>query len=308
MTDSLHTRLAVPHPRMAWLDILRGVALLAMSSYHFLWDLGDFGYIDPTYPASGWPKIYARCIASTFLFLAGFSLALAHSKTIRWRSFGVRLAKIAAAAAVVTTGSYFFMPQGLIFFGILHAIATMSVIGLIFLRAHLLVIVLAAVAALIAPQYLASEAFNQPWLWWLGLSTQIRISFDYVPLLPWLCPFLLGMVGIETLVALPPNADRSHQQAIQRPCTSFGIHRAPEPYLLSRAPARNDCRSFSVLDGGARPEDRSFGRLYPKLREKLHRNPRGSLLHSFLRMRAGTAIQPVDAGWRSQRHCFGCRC
>lgn len=190
----------VARGRFQWLDTARGIALLAMASYHFMWDLADFGYLDAAFPSTGWPKIYARAIASTFLFMAGFSLVLAHRNGIRWRSFGVRFAKIAAAAALVTAGTFFAIPQGFIFFGILHAIAVASLIGLLFLRAPPLLTILIAVAFVAVPNFgeLRSDTFNAPWLWWVGLSTRIHNSFDYVPLMPWLGPFLLGLAVART--------------------------------------------------------------------------------------------------------------
>lgn len=187
-----------PSRRMPWLDIARGLALLAMTSYHFMWDLSTFGYLEPGFPATGWPKLYARGIASTFLFLAGFSLVLAHGNGIRWRSFWKRWAIIVGAAMLVSVASYFAIPQGLIHFGILHAIAAASLVGLMFLRVPVPIAFLAAIIAVIAPHYLKSDAFNQPWLWWVGLSTDPRQSFDYVPLLPWLAPVLVG-IGIARL-------------------------------------------------------------------------------------------------------------
>lgn len=195
MTDILRTEAPSSRRRLPWLDIARGVALIAMATYHFMWDLSMFGYLEPGYPSEGWPKAYARAIASTFLFLAGFSLYLAHGRGIRWQSFWKRWAIIAAAAAAVTVASYFAIPQGLIHFGILHAIAAVSLIGLVFLRAPSIVTLIAALAAFAAPFYLRSDAFNTPWLWWVGLSTEPRISFDYVPLLPWLAPGLVGIVA-----------------------------------------------------------------------------------------------------------------
>ncbi|MBL0375080.1 DUF1624 domain-containing protein [Rhizobium sp. KVB221] len=180
-------------PRFQWLDILRGASLLAMASYHLLWDLADFGYLAADFPSSGWPKIYARAIASTFLFLAGFSLVLAHGKGIRWRSFWIRFAKVAAAAVLVTVATYFAIPQGFIFFGILHAIAVSSVIGLLFLRVPPALTAVIAAIIIAIPQIWRFEIFDAPWFWWLGLSTSTRISFDYVPLLPWLGPVLLGI-------------------------------------------------------------------------------------------------------------------
>ncbi|MGB5799766.1 MAG: heparan-alpha-glucosaminide N-acetyltransferase domain-containing protein, partial [Mesorhizobium sp.] len=34
--------------RIVAIDVARGLALLAMASYHFTWDLGFFGYTDPS--------------------------------------------------------------------------------------------------------------------------------------------------------------------------------------------------------------------------------------------------------------------
>jgi uncharacterized membrane protein len=185
--------------RFQWLDTLRGGALIAMASYHFMWDLADFGYLDAEFPSTGWPRLYARAIASTFLFMAGFSLVLAHGSGIRWNSFWKRFSIVAGAAILVTVGTYFAIPQGFIFFGILHEIALASLIGLLFLRLPWPITALAAAAIIAAPNLppetinLRSEVFNAPWLWWVGLSTRMHNSFDYVPVLPWLGPFLLGM-------------------------------------------------------------------------------------------------------------------
>jgi uncharacterized membrane protein len=55
-----------------------------------------------------------------------------------------------------------------------------------------------AVAIFIAPSYLRSDLFNEPWFWWIGLSTQPRQSFDYVPLLPWFAAVLSG-IGVARL-------------------------------------------------------------------------------------------------------------
>jgi uncharacterized membrane protein len=64
-------------PRLTRIDIARGVALIAMAIYHFGWDLEFFGYMAPATTAHGGWKLFARCIASSFLFLVGFSLVLA---------------------------------------------------------------------------------------------------------------------------------------------------------------------------------------------------------------------------------------
>ncbi|MCX8997741.1 DUF1624 domain-containing protein [Rhizobiaceae bacterium BDR2-2] len=176
-------------------DAARGLALLAMASYHFTWDLEFFGYLAPGTATQGLWKLYARGIASSFLFLVGFSLVLAHVHGIRWKPFGKRLAMVAASAAAITVATLFAFPATAIYFGILHAIAAASVIGLLFLRLPVAVTLLAAAAVLAAPHYLHSPAFDSFWLLWLGLGETPPRSNDYVPLLPWLAPVLIGIAA-----------------------------------------------------------------------------------------------------------------
>lgn len=179
--------------RIEGLDLARGLALIAMASYHFTWDLEFFGYMPAGMTGVGGWKIYARCIASTFLLLAGVSLVLAHGNAIRWRGFLKRFAMVAGAAAAISVATYFAVPEGFIFFGILHQIALASLIGLAFLRLPWFVTALAAVAVVAAPHYLRSDVFNHPALWWIGLSTANPRSNDFVPLFPWFGAVLAGM-------------------------------------------------------------------------------------------------------------------
>ncbi|MDO9415330.1 heparan-alpha-glucosaminide N-acetyltransferase [Pararhizobium sp.] len=187
-------------PRIAALDTWRGIALLAMATYHFSWDLEFFGYLEPGTTGAGAFKIYARLIAGTFLFLAGISLVLGHTPMFRARSFGIRFAKIAGAAAVISIVTWFAVPDGFIFFGILHSIAAASLIGCLFLRAPAILTLLVAAAIFMAPSYLRMPLFDTPALWWVGLSTIPIRSNDFVPLFPWLAPFLAGMAATQAAV------------------------------------------------------------------------------------------------------------
>ena len=195
MSDTAVTALPTPGPlrRIEALDLARGLALFAMASYHFSWDLELFGYLEPGTTTQGLFKAYARSIAASFLFLAGVSLVLAHGKTFRPAAFLKRVALVAGAAALISLATYFATPDSFIFFGILHAIAASSLIGLAFLRLPALITVLIGVGCVVLPIYYRNEAFNSFWLSWIGLFTAPPRSNDFVPLMPWLGPFLIGM-------------------------------------------------------------------------------------------------------------------
>jgi len=202
------TYASVKPPRIGLLDTARGVALMAMATYHFTWDMEFMGYLTPGTAETGWLKLYARAIASTFLFIVGVSLVLANTPQIRWRTFWKRFAMIAAAALAISVVTRFVFPNEWIFFGILHCIAALSLLGLVFLRLPppVTIVVTAVVTAAwavdtwIAPDLLRSPIFNPRYLAWIGLAEMPQRSNDYVPIFPWAVPFLLGMTA--TLLAM----------------------------------------------------------------------------------------------------------
>lgn len=200
MSDQTEPRFETTRPRLLALDMLRGLALIAMATYHFSWDLEFFGYLEPGTSTQGFLKLYARAIASSFLFLAGFSLVLAHYPKLRLKPFLRRLGIIIAAAAAISVATLWFTPDSWIFFGILHAIALSSLIGLAFIQMPPLLTLVAAGVAIAVPVFLRSPAFDAPWFWFLGLSETLPRSNDYVPLLPWIGALLTGIAVARLLV------------------------------------------------------------------------------------------------------------
>lgn len=182
-----------PARRVEMIDLARGCALMAMVIYHFTWDLEFFGYLAPGTTAFGGWKLFARCIASSFLFLVGVSLYLAHGRGVRWGPLLKRLAMVGGAAAIISAATYIATPQGFIFFGILHQIALASLLGLAFLRLPPLATLGAAALVLAAPHFMRAAAFDHPALWWLGLAPVNPRSNDYVPLFPWFAATLAGI-------------------------------------------------------------------------------------------------------------------
>lgn len=215
-----------PKGRIDAIDIARGVALVAMAIYHFTWDLEFFGYAPAGMTAVGGWKIFARSIASSFLFLVGVGLFLGHAKGIRWRGYWRRLAMVAAAALAITAVTYVAMPDGFIFFGILHQIALASVLGLAFLRLPAAATLLAATAVIAAPHYLRSPFFDDPWWWWTGLSENRPRSNDYVPVFPWFAAVLFGIAAakIARQTGLLDRLARLRTPRWTWPLSFFGRH------------------------------------------------------------------------------------
>ncbi len=180
-------------PRILALDLARSLALLGMAAFHLTYDLLLFGIMPGSYAATALFHYHPRLVAGSFLALAGLGLWLAHGQSLRWPAFWRRLAKIVAAAGLVTVATWFAMPEFYIFFGILHAIALYSLLGLPFLRLPTAVTALVGLAMMYGGPFLQSEAFNAPLLAFLGLATQVPATADFEPLFPWFGPFLLGI-------------------------------------------------------------------------------------------------------------------
>ncbi|MER0238221.1 heparan-alpha-glucosaminide N-acetyltransferase [Fulvimarina sp. MAC8] len=181
--------------RIDTIDVARAIALIAMAVYHFAWDLDNFGYVTRGMATSGGWIIFARCIASSFLFLVGFSLILAHAKGIRWRPFLIRLAQIVASALAITVVTIFVTPDSFVFFGILHHIAVASLLGLFFIRVPWPVTLLLGVCVIALPLFFRSEFFDPAYLVWIGLNATPPFSNDFVPIFPFFGVVLLGMAA-----------------------------------------------------------------------------------------------------------------
>ena len=233
---------AMKQPRFALVDVARGVAIVAMVIYHATWDLGPdlYGLIELNAAVNTAWVIFARLIAGSFLFIVGISLVLAHRNGIRWRSFGRRLAIIVGAAILITVVTRLALPATYVRFGILHGIAAASVIGLLFVRAPIWLTLAAGALAFAAPALFADEAFNGAALLWLGLGTFVPVMIDYVPVLPWVGPTLLGIAatrlafatGIdERLAAWAPTA-RPGNWLIIAGRWSLAIYLIHQPILI----------------------------------------------------------------------------
>lgn len=179
--------------RLAAVDVARTLALCGMVLFHFTFDLELFGHLPPgTTTGGGW-AVLARVVAGSFLFLSGVSLVLAHGDGPRWGAFGRRLLRIGAAAALVTAATAVAIPDAFIFFGILHAVAFGSLVGIVLIRLPGVLLLVLALAMLWVDRTQAFAAMDAPWLVWIGLGTRMPYTMDYVPVFPWTAAVLAGM-------------------------------------------------------------------------------------------------------------------
>ena len=173
-------------PRFAIVDIARGVAISAMVAYHLCWDLSYFRFIaadvgyDPTW------VLIARSILAVFLFLVGVGLVLGHGNGIRWSSFWRRWLFVVAGALAITLATWFAFPQSFVYFGVLHAIALFSLMGLAFVLTPLWLPIVVAAAVIVLPFVHSDPLFNQKTWSWLCFRQVPTQNNDLEPVIPWI--------------------------------------------------------------------------------------------------------------------------
>ena len=183
--------------RILWIDVIRGISILAMIAFHFAFDLMYFGFTKSNLIYQADWRLFERMIAFSFLFIAGLSLFITHGSSIKWKSFIRRYGVTAICAALISIVTYILFNVDMIRFGILHAIVVSGLISLLLLKLNSLSLALLAVLIFLINQ-LIPQPLEGDYFWqWLIYTTETPNSLDYRPIIPWITPFILGMASCQ---------------------------------------------------------------------------------------------------------------
>lgn len=215
-------------------DLLRGVAVVAMVAYHLTYDLAFFGLFDVSVMRSGAGYGIGRSIGGTFVFLAGLSLYLG-----RGRSFG-RVARrggfVFGCGMVLTVITLLFAPEEPILFGVLHLIGASMVLAYPLLRLGLWNAPLGA-AIFAVGLYVERFEIEGAWLVPFGIEPGF-FMIDYWPLLPWLGVVLIGAAAGHAFYGKGPAKDPAPAPGAPRPLTFLGrrsllVYFVHQPVLIA---------------------------------------------------------------------------
>jgi uncharacterized membrane protein len=182
------------------IDSIRGLAVVCMICYHFLFDLTFFGVLSFDV-SSGIPWFFARITASTFIFLMGVSLTLSSSRSklsgsyshkSMFKKYLIRGFRIFLLGLFITLITWIFIPQEFIIFGILHFIGISIILAYPFLKRKYLNLI-AGITIICIGIYLQTLNFDFSWLMWLGFVPNSLNTVDYFPIFPWFGIVLLGI-------------------------------------------------------------------------------------------------------------------
>ena len=221
-------------PKRFWeIDALRGIAIIMMIIFHFLFTLNYFG-LTSFQLYKGFLLFFQRITVSSFIMLAGVSLVLSYfnyykinyiknnkkntkdNKKIKsifdiYPKYLKRGLIIFACGLLITLATYVLIGRGFIVFGVLHSIGISIMIAPFFIRFKNLNLYLGIAIILIGLYF---SFFRAPHinpiinliLLSIGLFTADFYSFDYVPLFPW---FGLVLIGIYLGKYFYPNGSRN---------------------------------------------------------------------------------------------------
>lgn len=185
-------------------DAMRGLAIIMMAVYHFVYDLDYFAGFDVNARDGFW-EYFADVTAFSFIFLAGLALVISHARAqqrsdIRsplFEKYLRRGVRIFLYGMVLTLVTFFVDSDRTIQFGILHVIGFSIVASYPFLRKPPTVVALWGLAILAAGFWLDAnrQDFGYPWLYWSGIRPEGVSSFDYRPVLPWFGASLMGIAA-----------------------------------------------------------------------------------------------------------------
>lgn len=213
-------------PRIALLDEVRGLCVVLMVIYHGFYTLGYYAGMEEARFLFRFFMPVEPLFAGIFIFLCGLCCTLSRSNLKR----GALLAVVAVGVSAVMAVGF---PENVIWFGVLHMLATCI---LLYALLHRVIAkipgwlgasvcgVLLLLCCKLPVQYesgffgiaglwevpVPDALVNCPWLYPLGLGRIAGSQGDYFPLLPWMFCFFGGSFLGRYVHRLPQVLKRSH--------------------------------------------------------------------------------------------------
>lgn len=171
--------------RIVEVDALRGLAVLAMIYYHFMYDLIVF-YAYPFVMDHLTMRITSFA-APLFFILAGISSQFSRNP---WK----QVLKLTLAAVLISIVTYLQNPSFFVKFGTIHFLAVSMLFLIPMKKLPNLALVIMMIFVVGMGPLVAQHNTSIPWLFPLGLRQSSFQSSDYFPIFPYFVYPLLGLL------------------------------------------------------------------------------------------------------------------
>ncbi len=177
------------YTRIFTLDLTRTIAIVLMVIFHFIYDLKFFSLINTDIPdGSGWQQ-FRWIIISLFFLCLGASLHLTYRHHFNFKKFSTRVLQIAVSALVISVGSFYFINENWIFFGVLHFLAFASIVAIFLVKIPKVALVAGIGLMLLG----VLQIVPSRWPFYLFFSDLPGYTNDYVAIVPWLGMVFIGV-------------------------------------------------------------------------------------------------------------------
>jgi uncharacterized membrane protein len=211
-------------PRLHSVDFARGIACLSMPIFHSVYNLYQFGFIDTALTKTLFWVIYQKMGLGTFVLVSGMAFTLSTQSGIRWNRLLRRVLKLGSIALAISVATYFAEPTKFVRFGVIHFFTSVILIAMVIRPMKQWLIIPGLIIVAVAVYVGRGGIDPNPLLYITGLMSQRPSSIDYIPLIPWLGVFMIGM-GIANWFTLPK--DPVEPSSFMRPVIWLGKHSLP---------------------------------------------------------------------------------
>ncbi|WP_353893943.1 heparan-alpha-glucosaminide N-acetyltransferase [Proteinivorax hydrogeniformans] len=166
------------------IDFLRAFAVILMIIYHFAYDLYMLGLSDIDFHNGFW--YWFQKLSWTFIFVSGISSGFSKNpikRGIKVFGFGVAL----------TIGSYIFIGNQFILFGVLHLLGFSLICSSFLRRLNKWLLLLISFFIISLNFYVSGLSTDSYWLVPLGIEKTGFRPFDNFPIIPHMGIFTLGL-------------------------------------------------------------------------------------------------------------------
>ena len=183
--------------RYRYIDVIRGSAVIYMVLFHLVYSLILYGMVPEWLLENPIIAVVQPIGASVFLIVSGISSGFSKSNIKR----GI---KILLCAALVTLGTFLFDNTFYVKFGILHFIGSATLlVGLVPQIKKIKINPIWFLAAFAAWLLWMPTHYPVSGLAWLGFPSAGFASSDYFPMLPWIFPYIAGVLLTKVVDRAP---------------------------------------------------------------------------------------------------------
>lgn len=172
--------------RIGEIDFFRVVAIVLMVAFHFVFDLNEFANININYESGFWYYV-GRTAAILFITISGISSNLS-KKPIK------NAMKLFIFATGISVATYFVFGDMYVRFGILHLLATMTVLSLVLNKTNTIILIIIQIVSYLIYLYSIKIRIGTFYLIPFGFMYYGFASVDYYPIFPYIIYYILGIL------------------------------------------------------------------------------------------------------------------